>query len=58
MIVVSWAWHDWRLYIYPGGDEDADEGYVSIFLNHHWEGEIINEYELMIIDNFGKKEGV
>ena len=48
--------HDWRLYIYPGGDEDAGEGYVSIFLNHHWEGEFINEYELMIIDNFGKKK--
>jgi speckle-type POZ protein len=50
--------HDWRLYIYPGGEEGdySDEGYVSIYLNHQSEGNItVNYFELMIIDKFGKK---
>jgi speckle-type POZ protein len=47
--------HDWGLYIYPGGIEHSDEGYVSIFLIHCSEGDITANYKLMIIDKFGKK---
>ncbi|KAL7450327.1 LOW QUALITY PROTEIN: hypothetical protein ACHAWC_004765 [Mediolabrus comicus] len=49
--------HDWRFYIYPGGEEGdySDEGYVSIYLNHQSEGNITANMELSIIDKFGKK---
>ncbi|KAL7459308.1 hypothetical protein ACHAWC_011028 [Mediolabrus comicus] len=47
--------HDWDLEIYPGGDEDPDEGYVSIFLNHRSEGAIEIDYELTILDKIGKR---
>ncbi|KAL7450714.1 hypothetical protein ACHAWC_005018 [Mediolabrus comicus] len=53
--VFSCNGHDWRLHIYPGGEEDADEGYVSIFL-HHSEGSITATFEFMIIDKFGEKK--
>ena len=48
--------HQWYLLFYPGGEEDADEGYVSISLIHHSEGSIAANYEVMIIDKFGEKE--
>ncbi len=47
--------HQWYLDIYPGGDDTADEGYVSIFLHLRSEGNIAINYELSIIDKFGKK---
>ena len=47
--------HDWCLDIYPGGDEDADEGNVSIYLHHRSEGSITVNFELLIIDTFGKQ---
>ncbi|KAL7450304.1 hypothetical protein ACHAWC_002249 [Mediolabrus comicus] len=48
--------HDWRLHIYPGGRDGADEGYVSIYLHHESKGSITVSYELQIIDKFGKKK--
>ncbi|KAL7456982.1 hypothetical protein ACHAWC_008440 [Mediolabrus comicus] len=42
--------HDWDLMIYPGGDEDADEGWVSIYLHHRSEGSITASFELTILD--------
>lgn len=50
--------HDWYLEIYPGGNHEANEGYVSIFLQHRSEGSISATYEVMIIDKFGKKKNV
>ncbi|KAL7458768.1 hypothetical protein ACHAWC_010455 [Mediolabrus comicus] len=48
--------HEWFLEIYPGGNKGAAEGHVSIFLYHHSEGSISTNYQLMIIDKFGKKK--
>ncbi|KAL7451318.1 hypothetical protein ACHAWC_003144 [Mediolabrus comicus] len=48
--------HEWDLRIYPGGDDDAPEGFVSIDLFHQSEGSITANYEVMIIDKFGKKK--
>ncbi len=48
--------HDWRLNIYPGGDDEATEGYVSIYLYHESKGSITACYELRIIDKFGKQK--
>ena len=48
--------HDWMLCIYPGGEEDADEGNVSIFLNHRSKGSISVTYGLMILDKFGNEQ--
>src|SRR5210317_2087058 len=42
--------HDWRLHIYPGGDDDATEGFVSIYLIHRSEGSITASFELTILD--------
>src|SRR6056300_1169048 len=50
--------HQWYLEIYPGGDEDADDGYMSIYLQHRSEGSITATYELQIIDKFGNKKDV
>ena len=48
--------HEWDLDIYPGGKDTATEGFVSIFLNHCSEGSITANYEVMIIDKFGKQK--
>ncbi len=48
--------HEWVLKIYPGGVDEADEGYVSIFLHHQSEGGIEINYELMILDKFGVRK--
>ncbi len=48
--------HDWHLEIYPGGADGATEGNVSIFLFHQSEESITANYELQIIDKFGKQE--
>ncbi|KAL7448937.1 hypothetical protein ACHAWC_001050, partial [Mediolabrus comicus] len=48
--------HEWSLDIYPGGDDDAPEGYVSIDLTHHSEGSITANYEFAILDKFGKQK--
>ena len=53
--VFSYNGHDWDLLIYPGGNNQATEGYVSIFLNHRSKGSISVTYGLMILDKFGKK---
>jgi hypothetical protein len=42
--------HDWRLHIYPGGDDDAAGGWVSIYLIHRSEGSITASFELTILD--------
>src|SRR6056300_1372883 len=48
--------HEWVLKIYPGGVDEADEGYVSIFLHHQSEGGIEINYELKILDKFGVRK--
>jgi speckle-type POZ protein len=53
--LFSFNGHEWDLTIYPGGDDEADEGYVSIFLFHRSEGSITANYKLMIMDKFGEK---
>jgi speckle-type POZ protein len=52
--IFSCNGHEWCLDIFPGGDEDAEEGHVSIYLNHRSEGIIAINYEVMIIDKFGE----
>jgi speckle-type POZ protein len=48
--------HQWALRIYPGGHGEATN--VSIFLYQMIGGNITANYELMIIDKFGKKKKV
>ncbi len=48
--------HQWALKIFPGGDDEATEGYVSIFIHHRSKGAIEINYELMVIDKFGRKK--
>jgi speckle-type POZ protein len=48
--------HQWHLTIFPGGENLAREGFVSIFLNHQSEGSITVDYEIMIINKFGKQK--
>jgi hypothetical protein len=50
--------HEWYLEIYPGGEEDADEGYVTIYLTHRSEGSITTNFDVMVMDKFGKKRKV
>ena len=52
----SYNGHKWCLLIYPGGNDEADEGCVSIYLEHRSEGSITVNFELQIIDKFGKKK--
>jgi len=47
--------HQWALKIFPGGSDTATEGDVSMYLMHRSEGNISVNYELQIIDKFGKK---
>ncbi|KAL7453648.1 hypothetical protein ACHAWC_005297 [Mediolabrus comicus] len=53
--VFSCNGHQWALAIYPGGTDEADDGYVSIGLTHRSEGRISANYEFMILDKFGNK---
>jgi speckle-type POZ protein len=48
--------HGWNLRIYPGGDDDAPEGYVSIYLTHCSEGSTTADFEIEIIDKFGNNK--
>ncbi len=51
--------HQWALTIYPGGNDEAKEGYVSIYLYHRSKGSTTASFELKIIDKFGnKKNGI
>ena len=47
--------HDWCLKVYPGGDDNATEGYVSIYLHHRSEGSNSVKYKVSIIDKFGER---
>jgi hypothetical protein len=47
--------HEWCLTIYPGGDNEAIDGLVSIYLHHRSEGSITASFELKILDKFGNK---
>ncbi|KAL7452277.1 hypothetical protein ACHAWC_004001 [Mediolabrus comicus] len=42
--------HQWCLRIYPGGDDDAAGGWVSVYLHHLSEGNITANMELTILD--------
>jgi speckle-type POZ protein len=44
--------HQWLLLLYPGGESDATEGYVSAYLEYLSEGSITTSYEVRILDKF------
>lgn len=51
----SWKGHVWSLHIFPGGSNDARDGYVSIFLDHTSEKNMGSiSYEIKILDKFGQ----
>jgi hypothetical protein len=45
--------HQWELRLYPGGESDATEGYVSAHLCHLSEGSITAAFKIRILDKFG-----
>ena len=45
--------HQWELKVYPGGKDQADEGKVSVFLNHLSKETITASYGIKIVDKFG-----
>ena len=48
--------HQWQLGVYPGGDSDAAEGNVSIYLRHLSQRTITASFDIKVIDKFGKTE--
>ena len=47
--------NEWRLAIYPGGDDDADEGMVTLYLFNESDKAIEIDYGFSINDGFGKQ---
>ena len=45
--------HRWNLYVYPGGDDKANEGYVSAYLCHLSARDITATYAIHFVDKFG-----
>ena len=45
--------HQWELRLYPGGESDATEGYVSAHLCHLSEGSITATFKIRILDKEG-----
>jgi hypothetical protein len=50
--------HKWYLRIYPGGNDRAAEGMVSMYLYHRSEGRVSANYDLMVIDKAGKSKNL
>ena len=48
--------HQWELWVYPGGNIEAEEGKVSVFLYHVSKEAITTRYEIKLIDNFGNEK--
>ena len=46
--------HEWQLQVLPGGNNTADEGYVSAYLYHLSEEKVMIDFAIDIIDKFGK----
>ena len=46
--------HHFLLNVYPGGDSEADEGYVSAYLWRLSEEKVMVDFAIGIIDKFGK----
>ena len=47
--------HQWQLRVFPGGNNSAEEGQVSVKLNHVSEETITARYGIKMIDKFGNK---
>ena len=48
--------HEWGLDLYPGGDDDSDEGYVAIALSNMSDESIKIEWGVSVKDADGKEE--
>ena len=47
--------NEWRLAIYPGGDDDADEGMVTLYLFNESDKAIEIDYGFSVNDGNGKQ---
>ncbi|KAL7516595.1 hypothetical protein ACHAWX_001595 [Stephanocyclus meneghinianus] len=46
----SCAGHKWTLWIYPGGDEDSEDGMVSIGLSYEMSSDILASFTIIVKD--------
>ena len=47
--------HTWRLEVYPGGDDDANDGYVSAYLHNLSDEKITVDYQIAVLKADGKE---
>jgi hypothetical protein len=45
--------HEWRVQIYPGGNSEAKEGNISLFLQHRSHSDISVQFHLSIKNKSG-----
>ena len=48
--------HQWELHVCPGGDNQATEGKVTVYLHHLSQGTITARFDIKVIDKFGNKK--
>ncbi len=48
--------HQWELWVYPGGNSEAAEGRVSLFLYHVSEETITTGFGIKVLDKFGNEK--
>ena len=48
--------HQWELWVYPGGVNQAEEGQVSFFLSNLSNETITTRYVIKVVDKFGNKK--
>jgi hypothetical protein len=46
--------HEWALDVFPGGDDDARDGHVSVYLTFCDENEVTIDWQIDIIDSKGR----
>jgi hypothetical protein len=46
--------HDWLFQVYPGGDADADDDYVSVFLCNQSREKVTIDFEILVKTNTGE----
>ena len=46
--------HEWAVLVYPGGDDDSEDGMVSLFLKHCSGPQILARFALLLRDTSGK----
>lgn len=46
--------HDWTFDVYPGGVDDAEDGYVSVFLCNRSRAKVTIDYEILLKTNNGE----